>query len=255
MGMFDRIRCRAPLPGVKPDFVKGPDHVYQTKDTDSQTLDNYEISEDGILLHEEYDIVDRSDPNAEGLARLVGMMSRENERLSPTTFTGEITFYDSNVVGCHCGFWFTRTGEDREWVEYVARFADGVLSKPIEQIGYEREPALASEHMAFANRDMSPGPIRALMTPLIGQKLFQSFGVAIGEEPNIEEVEVVAEAKDDWCVLKANGRLQVIHRQSLGSTTFTSEDDARRHHAHRSAAFSADRKRYEELMAERKAKG
>jgi hypothetical protein len=48
---------------------------------------------DGSLWHLDYDIEDKSDPNAEGLARLFGGLSRVNERRDPVPFTGEIRFY------------------------------------------------------------------------------------------------------------------------------------------------------------------
>jgi len=56
MGMFDTVKClyRTPWPDAK-------DVEWQTKDTDAQCLDNYEIREDGSLWHEEYDPKDRSD--------------------------------------------------------------------------------------------------------------------------------------------------------------------------------------------------
>lgn len=89
MGMFDEIRCLYPLP------LEGANtRTYQTKDTPSQGLDNYEIREDGTLWHEEYDIEDHSDPNATGIERIFGCCARVNERWEPVDFTGEIRFYD-----------------------------------------------------------------------------------------------------------------------------------------------------------------
>jgi hypothetical protein len=67
MGMFDHLKCKYPLPDAGDNDLE-----YQTKDTPAQFLDNYEIRADGSLWHLDYDIEDRSDPNAEGLARLVG---------------------------------------------------------------------------------------------------------------------------------------------------------------------------------------
>ena len=88
MGMFDYVKCHYPLP------VKGATELlYQTKDTPSQWLDMYEIRADGTLWHEEYDLEDRSDPNAEGLMALRGMFTRVNKRWEPVKWTGEIMFY------------------------------------------------------------------------------------------------------------------------------------------------------------------
>lgn len=55
MGMFDQIVCKYPLPIVWANELE-----YQTKDTPSQFMDNYEIREDGTLWHEDYRIEDRS---------------------------------------------------------------------------------------------------------------------------------------------------------------------------------------------------
>lgn len=56
-------------------------------------MDQYEIRADGTLWHQDYDTEDRSDPNAEGLARLFGLATRVNERWEPVAITGEIVFY------------------------------------------------------------------------------------------------------------------------------------------------------------------
>ena len=73
MGMFDELKCKYPLP------IDGlSERIFQTKDTDSQFLDCYEIREDGTFWHEEYDIEDHSDHNAEGLEKFLGCMTRVN---------------------------------------------------------------------------------------------------------------------------------------------------------------------------------
>lgn len=88
MGLFDYVRCHYPLP------VEGAAALeYQTKDTPAQWLDEYEIRADGTLWHQDYDTEDRSDPNAEGIARIFGCAARVNERWEPVTLTGEIVFY------------------------------------------------------------------------------------------------------------------------------------------------------------------
>jgi hypothetical protein len=88
MGMFDYLKCKYPLPNAGDNDLE-----YQTKDTPAQFLDHYEIRTDGTLWHLDYDIEDRSDPNAEGLARWAGRLSHVNERWEPVPFTGEIRFY------------------------------------------------------------------------------------------------------------------------------------------------------------------
>jgi len=88
MGLFDYLRCEIPLPAVGCEGYE-----FQTKDTPSQYMENYVIRADGSLWVEEYDIEDRSDPKAEGLQAICGMMTRVNERWTACdSFTGEICF-------------------------------------------------------------------------------------------------------------------------------------------------------------------
>lgn len=110
MGMYDDIRCDYPLPAPGANDLTG----YQTKDTPAQECDLYVIDKDGGLHHEEYDIEDRSDPNADGLYRLIGMMTRTNARLAPVNdFTGEIRFYTIPAEG--------------QWIEFSSYFIDGKM--------------------------------------------------------------------------------------------------------------------------------
>ena len=87
MGMFDYIKCGYPLPRDGANDLE-----YQTKDTDAQWLDNYELRADGTLWHEAYDTEDRSDPKAEGLASLLGCETRVNKRWEQSRMTGEVVF-------------------------------------------------------------------------------------------------------------------------------------------------------------------
>jgi hypothetical protein len=111
MGMFDYIRCKYPLPIEVP-----PNQDFQTKSL-SNFLELYEIREDGTLWHENYEIEDRSDPNAEGVLRYVGCATRVNKTWVPWPHTGEIVFY---------------TGGQDWWVEFSAYFITGILRTPIE---------------------------------------------------------------------------------------------------------------------------
>ena len=70
----------------------------------------YSISANNL----DYDIEDRSDPNAEGLARLVGRLSRVNERWEPVPFIGEIRFY--------------RYVSETDNAEFSAYFVNGMLN-------------------------------------------------------------------------------------------------------------------------------
>lgn len=114
MGMFDELTCQYPLP------VPGANALlFQTKDTPKQYLDRYEIREDGTLWHQDYDVEDRSDPNATGIMRFVGCMTRVNPRWEPMPYyTGEIVFYT-----------FKHDEEQTGWVEFSAYFEHGKLTR------------------------------------------------------------------------------------------------------------------------------
>jgi hypothetical protein len=113
MGMFDDITCKYPLP------IQGANELdFQTKDTPAQMYDCYEIREDGTLWHQDYDIKDRSDPKAEGLMRICGMMSRVNQRWEKIDWTGELRFYT-----------IVRDGEKRGRIEFMAVFFKGDIQE------------------------------------------------------------------------------------------------------------------------------
>ena len=113
MGLFDYIRCSYPLPGGHADSGE-----FQTKDTPSQFMDHYEIREDGSLWHEDYDTEDRSDPRAEGVMSLAGMMTRVRKRWEKDeSFTGEIRFYRGSC--------------EEDWREFSAYYIKGTLQSLI----------------------------------------------------------------------------------------------------------------------------
>jgi hypothetical protein len=113
MGMFDNLICKYPLP-VDTDLSK---EIFQTKNTPSQFLDNYEIREDGTLLHETYDIENRSNPNAKGITKFIGCMTRVNKRWEKVSdFIGEIRFY-------------TTLDGDKTLIEFSAYFVDGKMKE------------------------------------------------------------------------------------------------------------------------------
>jgi hypothetical protein len=110
MGMFDYLKCdyKLPIDGVE-------NEVWQTKSTPAQFLDNYEIRRVGTLWHEEYDIEDRSDPNATGLMRFKGSLTKVNKRwVYEEKFTGEIVFY---------------TIKDNKFINVSAYFHNGTLKE------------------------------------------------------------------------------------------------------------------------------
>lgn len=112
MGMFDYLKCHYPLP------VEGANDLdFQTKSTSAQLLDNYEIRADGTLWHEQYDVEDHGDKNANGIERLIGCMTRVNEHWVTEKMTGEIVFY-ATKPGNHT---------DDCWVTFSSYFVDGKL--------------------------------------------------------------------------------------------------------------------------------
>jgi hypothetical protein len=127
MGLYDNLTCKFPLP------IKGINEFeFQTKDTDAQFLDNYEIREDGTLWHELYDVEDCSDaakwqaanPGKEvpeelkGWSSFAGCRSRINQRWEQVKpFTREIVFYTSFGDG------------QKGWIEFSAYFENGMVSK------------------------------------------------------------------------------------------------------------------------------
>jgi hypothetical protein len=95
MGVFDYLRCHFPL-----DLPGANELEYQTKDTPAQYLDHYEITKDGILRHEDYDVEDRSEPGETGIKSIHGMMTPINKRwVEEREFTGEIEFGSSWISG------------------------------------------------------------------------------------------------------------------------------------------------------------
>ena len=137
MGMYDKIRCEFPLPGL-PD----PTGIeFQTKSlVDLGFFDDYQITEQGQLVLSDYDVEDRSDPNAEGLMKLVGCMTRIHICWGLVDFTGTLNFYgDANsgmlfFVNFAEGKTTTRDDEgneievpEAEWFEYNAVFEGGNL--------------------------------------------------------------------------------------------------------------------------------
>lgn len=116
MGMFDDIKCKYPLP------MEGANALdYQTKDTDAQLLDNYEIREDGTLWHERYD--SRYEENED--APFGFYLRRDNARWEQVSMTGEVRFY--TTYGIKEDGQLTSHGDG--WLEWSAYFADGKLNQ------------------------------------------------------------------------------------------------------------------------------
>lgn len=130
MGMYDEIQCKMALP-VEID-VDHKEHWFQTKSMGC-SLDYFQIREDGSLWRETYDVVDKSDPNATGLWKMAGCMSRVNNRWVPClAFTGEIVFYTqaSSIGQKDVGQHYSG------WIEFSTYFVGGQL-KHFELLRYD----------------------------------------------------------------------------------------------------------------------
>jgi hypothetical protein len=103
MGLFDNVHCRYPLPDAE-----AQDWEFQTKSTRAPYLDNYEITEDGRLLHEAYDTRWEDAPDSPFGA----VMHRENLRWEPVDFRGQLEMHtleddpDGNPRWYSYLFWF-----------------------------------------------------------------------------------------------------------------------------------------------------
>lgn len=104
MGVFDYVTCHYDVPGVE-NISK---IEFQSKDTDAQYLNQYEIRADGTLWHHAHDIrVEVTDK-----APLGAWFHRINERWEQVMFTGEIEIYSGDY---DIQFWF-RDGVVKDYV-------------------------------------------------------------------------------------------------------------------------------------------
>lgn len=138
MGLFDYVDCRYPLPKLPPEVPND----WQSKDTPAQFLDTYVITEDGRLLHRDYDVADHSKCALAGhdketctihtaIEQFGGSMARVNKRDVEVTppYDGDIyihTFYGP----------VQSNGFRRDWIEYRLTFRDGRVTevKKIEEV-------------------------------------------------------------------------------------------------------------------------
>ena len=97
MGMYDHVRCNRPLP----DGSSPVGREFQTKDTDSQLLDDYTIREDGALIHHTTRIEDTPkdklpypDAPKGSLLSICGIITRAPTGDVVVPFHGRLRFYD-----------------------------------------------------------------------------------------------------------------------------------------------------------------
>ena len=106
MGTFNHVRCRYRWPDLE-----AQNFAFQTKSLPEQLLDDYEITEDGRLLHQAYDT--RCEENTD--APLGLYFHRENCRWEPVDFTGELEIHTS----------FGERGRGGVWYSYLVEFDNG----------------------------------------------------------------------------------------------------------------------------------
>lgn len=136
MGMFDYIKCEMPLHSVPAGLIEtwgSVDAIYfQTKDTDSQSMDLYIINDKGQLYHRIQELEWVSTPEDDSI--LKGHTEVVSETLDECSFTGDISFYDSYK---HPEYESSFGGPSRfqyGWIEYRAIFVKGKLHGDIELI-------------------------------------------------------------------------------------------------------------------------
>ena len=136
--MFNWLRCAYPLP-----IPAVQSCVFQTKSFDPCLMDAYTVRADGTLWHTLYDIEDRSDPTATGLAALAGIMTRVNEREEACLdFSGEVAFHTDYGRRNPQGW-----GEG--WVEFLAEFKSGRLAG-LEVVEHKEPPEVVAQRGADA---------------------------------------------------------------------------------------------------------
>lgn len=203
MGMFDNLICELPLPDGAPEFVLDQGHLFQTKSLDCGLL-TYTLDAAGVL-------------------RLNGDRSH---------FSGLLEFYDSNVVACGYGFYFTREGEPAVHVDYAVLIENGQVIGPI-QVTLESEPAinaravnllrLVAEEKDYPNQSEPP-------EVWTGQELFCMWGT-IDPQERLEHgysVRVMTDAGRQIGVSNAEGQLEMIHKSQWNNTLFSTREEAQR---------------------------
>ena len=98
MGLFNHVRCRYRLPDPEAN-----NFAFQTKSLPEQLLDDYEITEDGQLLHHAYDT-----RWVENTAVPLGFsLHREYCHWEPVDFTGELEIHTSSGEPGRGGVWYS----------------------------------------------------------------------------------------------------------------------------------------------------
>jgi hypothetical protein len=113
--MFDNVVGEYPLP------VEGANvFLFQSKDTDSQYLDDYKIAADGTLWHEQYD----RRVEETGEAPLGFWIHRDNRRWVQVDYTGELEIHH-----------YEGESPFGTWYSFQFWFRDGVVKDLVSHVG------------------------------------------------------------------------------------------------------------------------
>jgi hypothetical protein len=239
MGMFDDIICDYPLPGTVPEWATAPEFRFQTKDLDC-TLSTYRINHFGQL----------------NLVKFRDGEQQAVEELEP--YTGYLDFYMSNTRGCAYGFSFTSHGEDRESVEWRARFRNGQLES-IEQTEYTREVALPTSDMPRLGQPIEPEPEHTAPPDIwAGQELWCQWGSSNARIEDGYPVKVLAETKHEIAYVRTDetqsmNSLEKTHKSSWGHTLFASREAAEAHLNYKQLEHETQRRILQAKMDAKKA--
>jgi hypothetical protein len=124
MGMFDELRCEAPLP--RPEMQ---DRTFQTKDMNC-VLEEYTITREGRLVCHPHRLEanpDWVDDPSKGIAGLFGMLQRVDLPSYDRNYHGDIYFYDFDKPDAE-----RAPGDYGDLITFRARFTDGQLTSIIE---------------------------------------------------------------------------------------------------------------------------
>jgi hypothetical protein len=233
MGMFDNLRCSAPLPGTPPEFIK-PGHLFQTKDIEC-SMTTWEITADGRL-------VEAGEPWYEG---------EGHARRDDLDFTGDVNFYDNNGVGYSHGFSFTANGEDYESVTYCALFASGRLQQ-ITEVSRTQEPALPRSEMERTRVPTANALVARKAREereaesWLGRTVYRLRG---WPDPKPEPAKVVFETEHERVLLGENDRLEVHDRRL--DDWFDSPEEARAANDRQVSAGEQEKARLGALLQQR----
>lgn len=118
MGMFDEIKCKFPLPDLKPEEAWLQTATFQTKSFDP-AMETYTITEEGRLILDKitWDIIPPEErENKDDIFPFLKPTSQED---IDTGYHGDITFYTGDI---------NNSPSHYIWHEFKARFTEGTVT-------------------------------------------------------------------------------------------------------------------------------